>query len=164
MTCRVTLDVRPSLWTWRNQTGKHPVSLFCICLTQRFDNLWIFILSVCILHLFVPARYSHGPTPLQSQHYSTSQDIINSISIIQHEMRNYKPRLTQVHHWHAWLKVLDSSLFYYIVYSDLFQVMSSSVASSAISALSPGGVLMQGGGQQTINRECLTSGCLFIPS
>uniref|UniRef100_A0A673J8S9 General transcription factor IIH subunit 1 n=1 Tax=Sinocyclocheilus rhinocerous TaxID=307959 RepID=A0A673J8S9_9TELE len=78
------------------------------------------------LNLKKSDRYSHGPIPLQSQHYSTSQDIINSISIIQHEMRSYKPRLTQV--------------------------MSSSAASSAITALSPGGVLMQGGGQQTINQ------------
>ncbi|KAK7121920.1 hypothetical protein R3I93_022875 [Phoxinus phoxinus] len=78
------------------------------------------------LNLKKSDRYSHGPTPLQSQHYSTSQDIINSISIIQQEMRNYKPRLTQV--------------------------MSSSAASSAITALSPGGVLMLAGGQQTINQ------------
>uniref|UniRef100_A0A8C1CUK7 General transcription factor IIH subunit 1 n=1 Tax=Cyprinus carpio carpio TaxID=630221 RepID=A0A8C1CUK7_CYPCA len=78
------------------------------------------------LNLKKSDRYSHGPTPLQSQHYTTSQDIITSISIIQHEMRSYKPRLTQV--------------------------MSSSAASSAIIALSPGGVLMQGGAQQTINQ------------
>uniref|UniRef100_A0A673MNA9 General transcription factor IIH, polypeptide 1 n=1 Tax=Sinocyclocheilus rhinocerous TaxID=307959 RepID=A0A673MNA9_9TELE len=78
------------------------------------------------LNLKKSDRYSHGPIPLQSQHYTTSQDIINSISIIQHEMRNYKPRLTQV--------------------------MSSNAASSAITALSPGGLLMQGGGQQTINQ------------
>ncbi|XP_056128555.1 general transcription factor IIH subunit 1 [Rhinichthys klamathensis goyatoka] len=78
------------------------------------------------LNLKKSDRYSHGPTPLQSQHYTTSQDIINSVSIIQQEMRNYKPRLTQV--------------------------MSSSAASSAITALSPGGVLMLGGGQQTINQ------------
>uniref|UniRef100_A0A8C1SL59 General transcription factor IIH subunit 1 n=1 Tax=Cyprinus carpio TaxID=7962 RepID=A0A8C1SL59_CYPCA len=78
------------------------------------------------LNLKKSDRYSHGPIPLQSQHYTTSQDIINSISIIQHEMRNYKPRLTQV--------------------------MSSNAASSAITALSPGGLLMQGGAQQTINQ------------
>uniref|UniRef100_A0A8C2GI32 General transcription factor IIH subunit 1 n=1 Tax=Cyprinus carpio TaxID=7962 RepID=A0A8C2GI32_CYPCA len=78
------------------------------------------------LNLKKSDRYSHGPTPLQSQHYTTSQDIITSISIIQHEMRSYKPRLTQV--------------------------MSSSAASSAIIALSPGGVLMQGGAHQTINQ------------
>lgn len=78
------------------------------------------------LNLKKSDRYAHGPVPLQSQHYSTSQDIINSISIIQHEMRSYKPRLTQV--------------------------MSSSAASSAISALSPGGVLMQSAGQQTIHQ------------
>lgn len=78
------------------------------------------------LNLKKSDRYAHGPVPLQSQHYSTSQDIINSISIIQHEMRSYKPRLTQV--------------------------LSSSAASSAISALSPGGVLMQSAGQQTIHQ------------
>ncbi|KAL1279666.1 hypothetical protein QQF64_014266 [Cirrhinus molitorella] len=83
------------------------------------------------LNLKKSDRYSHGPIPLQSQHYSSSQDIINSISIIQHEMRNYKPRLTQV--------------------------MSSSAASSAITALSPGGLLMQSGGQQTINRETINT-------
>lgn len=42
-------------------------------------------------------RYSHGPVPLQSQHYSTSQDIINSISCIREEMSCYKPCLTQVY-------------------------------------------------------------------
>lgn len=42
----------------------------------------------------------------------------------------------------------------------MFQVMSSSTASSAITALSPGGVLMQGGGQQTVNRE---TDALFLP-
>ncbi|XP_026094310.1 general transcription factor IIH subunit 1-like [Carassius auratus] len=78
------------------------------------------------LNLKKSDRYSHGPVPLQSQQYTTSQDMINSISIIQQEMRSYKPRLTQV--------------------------MSSSAASSAIISLSPGGVLMQGGGQQTINQ------------
>ncbi|XP_059401792.1 general transcription factor IIH subunit 1-like [Carassius carassius] len=78
------------------------------------------------LNLKKSDRYSHGPVPLQSQQYTTSQDMINSISIIQREMRSYKPRLTQV--------------------------MSSSAASSAIISLSPGGVLMQGGGQKTINQ------------
>ncbi|XP_055048056.2 general transcription factor IIH subunit 1 [Misgurnus anguillicaudatus] len=78
------------------------------------------------LNLKKSDRYSHGPVPLQSQHYTSSQDIMNSISIIQHEMKSYKPCLTQV--------------------------MSSSAASSAITALSPGGVLMQGGGQQTVNQ------------
>lgn len=35
-----------------------------------------------------------------------------------------------------------------------FQVLSSSAASSTITALSPGGALMQGGTQQAINRTC----------
>ncbi|XP_053497185.1 general transcription factor IIH subunit 1 [Ictalurus furcatus] len=78
------------------------------------------------LNLKKSDRYSHGPVPLQSQHYSTSQDIINSISCIREEMSCYKPCLTQV--------------------------MSSSVASLAITALSPGGVLMQAGHQQTISQ------------
>ncbi|XP_030646126.1 general transcription factor IIH subunit 1 [Chanos chanos] len=78
------------------------------------------------LNLKKSDRYSHGPVPLQSHHYSTSQDIINSVSLIQHEMSNYKPCLTQV--------------------------MSSSAASSAITALSPGGVLMQAAVQQTMNQ------------
>lgn len=41
-------------------------------------------------------RYAHGPVPLQSQQYTTSQDIINSVSSIQQEMANYTPNLTQV--------------------------------------------------------------------
>ncbi|MBN3303777.1 general transcription factor IIH subunit 1 isoform X2 [Amia ocellicauda] len=71
-------------------------------------------------------RYSHGPIPVQSQQYATSQDIINSLNCIRHEMAAYKPSLTQV--------------------------LSSSTASTAIAALSPGGVLMQGGTQQAINQ------------
>lgn len=78
------------------------------------------------LNLKKSDRYSHGPIPLQSHHYSTSQDIINSVNYIRDEMKCYKPCLTQV--------------------------MSSSAASSAITALSPGGVLMQAGTQQTINQ------------
>ncbi|KAA0724779.1 General transcription factor IIH subunit 1 [Triplophysa tibetana] len=78
------------------------------------------------LNLKKSDRYSHGPVPLQSQPYTSSQDILNSIAVIQQEMKSYKPRLTQV--------------------------MSSSAASSAITSLSPGGVLMQGGSQQTVNQ------------
>lgn len=78
------------------------------------------------LNLKKSDRYAHGPVPLQSQHYTTSQDIINSVSCIQHEMADYKPNLTQV--------------------------LSSTAASSAIAALSPGGVLMQAATQQTINQ------------
>uniref|UniRef100_A0A665UJD0 General transcription factor IIH subunit 1 n=1 Tax=Echeneis naucrates TaxID=173247 RepID=A0A665UJD0_ECHNA len=78
------------------------------------------------LNLKKSDRYAHGPVPLQSQQYTTSQDIINSVNYIQHEMANYKPNLTQV--------------------------LSSTVATSAISALSPGGVLMQAGAQQAINQ------------
>ncbi|KAJ8357912.1 hypothetical protein AAFF_G00056380, partial [Aldrovandia affinis] len=70
-------------------------------------------------------KYSHGPVPMQSQNYTTTQDIINSVSYIQHEMACYKPSLTQV--------------------------ISSSSASSAIAALSTGGILMQAGAQQAIN-------------
>lgn len=47
-----------------------------------------------ISYLFL--RYAHGPVPLQSQQYTTSQDIINSVNYIQQEMANYKPNLTQV--------------------------------------------------------------------
>ncbi|XP_033823999.1 general transcription factor IIH subunit 1 [Periophthalmus magnuspinnatus] len=78
------------------------------------------------LNLKKSDRYAHGPVPLQSQQYTTSQDIINSVNFIQHEMANYKPNLTQV--------------------------LSSTSASSAIAALSPGGVLMHGGAQQAINQ------------
>ncbi|XP_072292059.1 general transcription factor IIH subunit 1 [Eucyclogobius newberryi] len=78
------------------------------------------------LNLKKSDRYAHGPVPLQSQQYTTSQDIINSVNFIQHEMANYKPNLSQV--------------------------LSSTSASSAIAALSPGGVLMHGGAQQAINQ------------
>ncbi|KAM3870651.1 general transcription factor IIH subunit 1 [Diretmus argenteus] len=78
------------------------------------------------LNLKKSDRYAHGPVPLQSQQYATSQDIINSVNCIRHEMTNYKPNLTQA--------------------------VSSSTASSAIAALSPGGVLMQAGAQQAINQ------------
>ncbi|XP_045071848.1 general transcription factor IIH subunit 1-like isoform X2 [Coregonus clupeaformis] len=78
------------------------------------------------LNLKKSDRYSHGPVPLLPQQYTTSQDIINSVNCIQHEIASYKPCLTQV--------------------------MSSSTASSAIAALSPGGILMQAGAQQAINQ------------
>uniref|UniRef100_A0A8C9RPW7 General transcription factor IIH subunit 1 n=1 Tax=Scleropages formosus TaxID=113540 RepID=A0A8C9RPW7_SCLFO len=83
-------------------------------------------LKTVSLNLKKSDRYSHGPVPIQTQHYTTSQDIINSVILVQHEMANYKPCLTQV--------------------------MSSTMASSAIVALSPGGVLMQAGTQQAINQ------------
>uniref|UniRef100_A0A3P8V3Q7 General transcription factor IIH subunit 1 n=1 Tax=Cynoglossus semilaevis TaxID=244447 RepID=A0A3P8V3Q7_CYNSE len=78
------------------------------------------------LNLKKSDRYAHGPVPLQSHQYTTSQDIINSVNYIHHEMSNYKPNLTQV--------------------------MSSTAASSAIAALSPGGILMQGGAPQAIHQ------------
>ncbi|KAM4665810.1 general transcription factor IIH subunit 1 isoform 1-T6 [Amazona ochrocephala] len=71
-------------------------------------------------------RYNHGPTPIQSQQYATSQDIINSFNSIRQEMEAYVPKLTQV--------------------------LSSADAASTIAALSPGGALMQGGAQQAINQ------------
>ncbi|XP_012674246.1 general transcription factor IIH subunit 1 [Clupea harengus] len=78
------------------------------------------------LNLKKSDRYAHGPVPLQSHQYTTTQDIITAVNCIQHEMVFYKPSLTQV--------------------------MSSSAASSAIAALSPGGVLMQTCAQQTMNQ------------
>ncbi|KAM8939095.1 general transcription factor IIH subunit 1 [Pelodytes ibericus] len=78
------------------------------------------------LNLKKSDRYYHGPTPILSQQYATSQDIINSFHSIKMQMENYVPRLTQV--------------------------LSSSAASSTISSLSPGGALMQGGAQQAINQ------------
>ncbi|XP_065450815.1 general transcription factor IIH subunit 1 isoform X2 [Chrysemys picta bellii] len=77
------------------------------------------------LNLKKSDRYYHGPTPIQSQQYATSQDIINSFHSIREEMEAYIPRLTQV--------------------------LSSGAATSSITALSPGGALMQGGTQQAIN-------------
>lgn len=41
-------------------------------------------------------RYYHGPTPIQSLQYATSQDIINSFQSIRQEMEAYTPKLTQV--------------------------------------------------------------------
>ncbi|XP_003214793.2 general transcription factor IIH subunit 1 isoform X1 [Anolis carolinensis] len=78
------------------------------------------------LNLKKSDRYYHGPTPIQSQQYATSQDIINSLNSIKGEMAVYVPNLTQV--------------------------ISSDDASSTITALSPGGALMQGGIQQAINQ------------
>ncbi|CAL8356572.1 unnamed protein product [Lota lota] len=78
------------------------------------------------LNLKKSDRYAHGPVPLESQQYTTSQDIINSVNCIRHEMANYVPNLAQV--------------------------LTSSAVSSAIAALSPGGVLMQTGTQQAINQ------------
>lgn len=78
------------------------------------------------LNLKKSDRYYHGPTPIQSQQYATSQDIINSLYSIRQEMEAYVPKLTQV--------------------------LSSGAASSTITALSPGGALMQGGTQQAINQ------------
>lgn len=51
---------------------------------------------ICFFAFSLFLRYAHGPVPLQSQHYTTSQDIINSVSYMQQEMANYKPNLTQV--------------------------------------------------------------------
>ncbi|XP_019375229.1 PREDICTED: general transcription factor IIH subunit 1 [Gavialis gangeticus] len=78
------------------------------------------------LNLKKSDRYYHGPTPIQSQQYATSQDIINSFHSIRQEMEAYVPKLTQV--------------------------LSSGDAASTITALSPGGALMQGGTQQAINQ------------
>uniref|UniRef100_A0A8C5MLT0 General transcription factor IIH subunit 1 n=1 Tax=Leptobrachium leishanense TaxID=445787 RepID=A0A8C5MLT0_9ANUR len=71
-------------------------------------------------------RYYYGPTPILSQQYASSQDIINSLHSIKLQMENYVPRLTQV--------------------------LPCGAASSTISALSPGGALMQGGTKQAINQ------------
>uniref|UniRef100_A0A4W3IEC3 General transcription factor IIH subunit 1 n=1 Tax=Callorhinchus milii TaxID=7868 RepID=A0A4W3IEC3_CALMI len=78
------------------------------------------------LNLKKADRYFHGPTPVQSQQYASSQEIINSVHCIRQEMAAYSPKLTQV--------------------------LSSSAASTAITDLSPGGVLMQGGTSQSINQ------------
>ncbi|KAM4898949.1 general transcription factor IIH subunit 1 isoform 2-T2 [Sylvia borin] len=78
------------------------------------------------LNLKKSDRYYHGPTPIQSQQYATSQDIINSFHSIRQEMEAYVPKLTQV--------------------------LSSGDAASTIAVLSPGGALMQGGTQQAMNQ------------
>ncbi|NXY81589.1 TF2H1 factor, partial [Alcedo cyanopectus] len=48
------------------------------------------------LNLKKSDRYYHGPTPIQSHQYATSQDIINSFNSIRQEMEAYVPKLTQV--------------------------------------------------------------------
>uniref|UniRef100_A0A8C6GGB3 General transcription factor IIH subunit 1 n=1 Tax=Mus spicilegus TaxID=10103 RepID=A0A8C6GGB3_MUSSI len=48
------------------------------------------------LNLKKSDRYYHGPTPIQSLQYATSQDIINSFQSIRQEMEAYTPKLTQV--------------------------------------------------------------------
>lgn len=94
---------RPSGWLWAQDHRSEPEEIRQVNTSASIlhlpDTVEMFVWSTDphMKHLFVPVRYSHGPIPLQSQHYTTSQDIINSISIIQHEMRSYKPRLTQVH-------------------------------------------------------------------
>ncbi|XP_036616395.1 general transcription factor IIH subunit 1-like [Trichosurus vulpecula] len=70
-------------------------------------------------------RYYHGPTPIQSIQYATSQDLINCFQSIKQEMEIYTPKLTQV--------------------------LSSGAASRTLTALCPGGALMQGGPLQAIN-------------
>uniref|UniRef100_A0A3Q1CT01 General transcription factor IIH subunit 1 n=1 Tax=Amphiprion ocellaris TaxID=80972 RepID=A0A3Q1CT01_AMPOC len=60
------------------------------------------------LNLKKSDRYAHGPVPLQSQHYTTSQDIINSVNYIRHEMMNYKPNLTEVRFYTAFLMITKS--------------------------------------------------------
>ncbi|XP_058719843.1 general transcription factor IIH subunit 1 isoform X4 [Poecile atricapillus] len=82
--------------------------------------------SAMVLAAGLRKQYYHGPTPIQSQQYATSQDIINSFNSIRQEMEAYVPKLTQV--------------------------LSSGDAASTIAVLSPGGALMQGGTQQAINQ------------
>lgn len=60
-------------------------------LLSCFTNTFTSNTSLFSLH-----RYYHGPTPIQSQQYATSQDIINSFHSIRQEMEAYVPRLTQV--------------------------------------------------------------------
>ena len=50
-----------------------------------------------------------------------------------------------------------------LMHLHFFQVLSSSAASSTITALSPGGALMQGGTQQAINRMCRAIFYYFLP-
>ncbi|KAJ8394965.1 hypothetical protein AAFF_G00040880 [Aldrovandia affinis] len=50
------------------------------------------------LNLKKSDRYSHGPVPMQSQNYTTTQDIINSVSYIQHEMAWPSPALLSAGH------------------------------------------------------------------
>lgn len=57
---------------------------------EHLYSVWLVISSLLIF------RYYHGPTPIQSLQYATSQDIINSFQSIRQEMEAYTPKLTQV--------------------------------------------------------------------
>lgn len=70
---------------------------------SRSFSLALLLLVILFPSLFLPHRYYHGPTPIQSQQYATSQDIINSFQSIRQEMEAYVPKLTQV--WKYILKM-----------------------------------------------------------
>lgn len=80
----------------QNQTNETGHICYHICHKIFKQNLLFLRTLDCLFLISLFLRYAHGPVPLQSQHYTTSQDIINSVSCIQHEMANYKPNLTQV--------------------------------------------------------------------
>ncbi|KAF3821912.1 hypothetical protein GH733_007286 [Mirounga leonina] len=111
------------------------------------------------LNLKKSDRYYHGPTPIQSLQYATSQDIINSFQSIRQEMEAYTPKLTQVGDSNKDGRCKtetgskkDGRKRKTTLCVFIFQVLSSSAASGTITTLSPGGALMQGGAQQAVNQ------------
>lgn len=91
-----TLSVNKVLLTVAKHLKLETVELSSCCLA-------LLLLITVFSSLFSPHRYYHGPTPIQSQQYATSQDIINSFHSIRQEMEAYVPKLTQV--WKYILKV-----------------------------------------------------------
>lgn len=77
---------------------QHPVDSLLEWKWSRFFWEWWCRLDLQPFSLPVAAsaRYAHGPVPLQSQHYTTSQDIISSYNCVRQEMLGYEPKLSEV--------------------------------------------------------------------
>ncbi|KAL4225738.1 General transcription factor IIH subunit 1 [Mactra antiquata] len=78
------------------------------------------------LHLSRMERYLHGPTPLTSTRYTSTEDLISATNCVSAEIDTWNPDLTHVLH--------------------------GSTAVSILGELSPGGALMQGTSQQLLNQ------------
>ncbi|XP_013414327.1 general transcription factor IIH subunit 1 [Lingula anatina] len=78
------------------------------------------------LNLAKMERYLHGPTPITTSQYHTSEDMIQASFNTQMQVKHWIPNLTQV--------------------------MTSSSAVSILGEISPGGALMQGTSQQQLDQ------------